>query len=184
MKKNLRIVGFSGSLRKGSYNTSLLKACNKFITNEIDYEILDISSLPFFNEDLEAAGVPDSVKLFWSQLNGADAFIIASPEYNYSFTGVLKNALDWASRGDRTILYNKPAILLSASPGMFGGVRSQYHLRQVCVALNLIPLSSKEVYVMKAHEKIDSNGNITDNKTNESISKIINDLINYTKKHF
>lgn len=98
--------------------------------------------------------------------------------YNYSLPPVLKNALDWASRGEQTPLYGKPLAIMSASPGLFGGVRAQNHLRQVCVFLNLLPLNKPEVCIMKATEKFDENGKLTDEYTRSAIKNLLQELVN------
>jgi chromate reductase len=181
MSNKIKIAGFTGSLRKGSYNKSSLRAAMDLLPEDANLEILDISTLPFFNEDVERVGVPAEVREFKTSLMECDAVLIATPEYNYSLPPVLKNALDWASRGDKLPLYGKPLAIMSASPGMFGGARVQYHLRQVCVTLNLIPLSKPEVFIMKAAEKFDENGNLIDEHTKDAIRKLLRSLAAFTR---
>lgn len=180
MDHKIKIVGFTGSLRTGSYNKSALRAAAKLMPQDASLEILDIAALPFFNEDVEKIGLPPEVKKFKDSLETADAVLISTPEYNYSIPPVLKNALDWASRGEKLPLYGKPLAIMSASTGIFGGARVQYHLRQVCVTLNLIPLSKPEVFIMKAAEKFDENGNLKDEYTKGAIEKLLHALVDFT----
>lgn len=176
MKEKLIIIGFTGSLRRNSYNKAALFAAKEMLPEGVELEILDISNLPFFNEDVEAQGVPQSVVEFKNKLSAADAVLISAPEYNYSIPPVLKNALDWASRGPDLPLYGKPLAIMSASLGMFGGARAQYHLRQVCVVLNLLPLNTPEVFIINASTKFDEDGKLTDEYYRASISELVQAL--------
>ena len=130
MESKLKVLGFAGSLRAGSYNKALLRAAENFIPEDANLEIFDIDGIPPFNQDIEN-DMPNKVKDFKSKIREADAILIATPEYNYSVPGVLKNAIDWASRpyGDNPF-DGKPVAIMSASIGMLGGARAQYHLRQ------------------------------------------------------
>jgi len=172
----INIVGISGSTRTNSYNTSILKFIKESISSNINFEILDISKLPMFNEDIEEP-TPEEVALFRSKLILADGFVIVTPEHNYSIPALLKNALDWASRGDENVLENKYVAILSASPGLLGGARAQYQLRQICVALNLVPINRPEVFISRVNEKINHDGVITDDKTKELILELVNALM-------
>ena len=142
MTTKIKIIGFTGSLRVKSYNLAVLRAAAELLPNGSTMEIVDLASIPFFNEDVEAEGLPQVVVDFKEKLATANAILIATPEYNYSIPPVLKNALDWASRGTNLPLSGKPLAIMSASPGMLGGARVQYHLRQVCVQLDLQVLNS------------------------------------------
>lgn len=177
MHKTINIVGFTGSLRKNSYNKAALKAAQRLLPENTELNIIDLSDLPFFNEDLEEKALPTSVTDFKEKLARADAILISTPEYNFSIPPVLKNALDWASRGDALPLYGKPVAIMSASPGMLGGARVQYHLRQVCVQLNLIPLNKPEVFIARANEKFDEDGNLINERTKNSISRLLEALV-------
>lgn len=182
MDKTIKIVGFTGSLRKRSYNMAALRASKKLLPENTVLDIIDLSDLPFFNEDVEADGLPDSVVEFKNKLGQADAILIASPEYNFSIPPVLKNALDWASREDSLPLYGKPLAIMSASPSMFGGARVQYHLRQVCVQLNLIALNKPEVFIAKANTKFDEQGNLINDRSKESIRNLLEALVKKVDK--
>lgn len=180
MESNITIVGFTGSLRRNSYNKAALRAAQQLLPAGVSLEIVDLAPIPFFNEDLEAEGIPAPVVEFKEKIAAADALLIATPEYNYSIPPVLKNALDWASRGANSPLSGKPVGIMSASIGMFGGARAQYHLRQVCVVLNLLVLNRPEVFIMNASTKFDQDGNLTDDYTRKAITKLAQALVDWT----
>jgi len=148
------ILGFAGSLRKNSYNKALLRAAAELVPEDAELEIFDLEGIPLFNQDLETQ-IPEKVKEFKVKIKAADAILIVTPEYNSSFPGVLKNAIDWASRpyGDNSF-EGKPVAVMSASVGMLGGVRAQYHLRQTFVFLNMYPVNKPEVIVTFALRKL------------------------------
>ncbi len=181
MEKTIRILGFAGSLRKDSFNKSLLRAAIEVVPSDAKLETFDLEGIPPFNQDLETQP-PEKVKEFKAKIRGADAILIATPEYNYSIPGVLKNAIDWASRpyGDNA-LEGKPVALMGASIGMLGTARAQYHLRQAFVWLNMYPLNQPEVMVPFANEKIDNDGNVTDPKTKEKIKELLESLVIWTR---
>ena len=182
MDKQLNILGFAGSLRKDSYNRALLRTAVELLPKEAIIEIFDLNGIPVFNQELEAA-MPNRVKEFKQKIKAADAILIVTPEYNYSMPGVLKNAIDWASRptGDNSF-DNKPAAIMSASTGILGGARAQYHLRQTCVFLNMHTVNKPEIFVTLAAQKFDANGNLTDAKTCELITVLLTNLIKWTKQ--
>lgn len=177
MEKKIKILGFTGSLRRNSYNKAALRAAAELLPAGATLEIVDLSQIPFFNEDVEAEGVPQVVVDFKRKVAEADALLIATPEYNYSIPPVLKNALDWASRGKDLPLYGKPLAIMSASTGIFGGARAQYHLRQVCVMLNLLPINKPEVFIMSAGTKFDQEGNLIDERSRQGIAKLLQALV-------
>jgi len=182
MNPILSILGFAGSLRQGSYNRAFLKAAQKMVPSDAKLEIFDLAGIPLFNQDLENQPT-EKVKEFKAAIRGADALLIATPEYNYSMPGVLKNALDIASRpyGDNA-LDGKPVAIMGASIGMLGSARAQYHLRQSCVFLNMHPVNLPEVMVPFAQEKFDNKGNLTDPATREKIAELIKALIAWTRR--
>lgn len=151
-----KIVAISGSLRKESYNTKLLTMLKDLVSNEVEYKILDISSIPLFNEDIEGNEFPNIVNEISNEISSSDIVIISTPEYNYSVSGVLKNALDWLSRGDNPSFENKNIIILSASLSRFGGVRAQSHLRQILLCLGANVLNEPEVFISNVDETIDN----------------------------
>ncbi len=175
--RTIQVFGFAGSLRKGSYNKSLLRAAQELMPENARLEIFDLEGIPLFNQDFERYP-PDTVKEFKAKIRGADAILIATPEYNHSVPGVLKNAIDWASRpyGDNSF-DDKPVALMSASPGMLGGARAQYPLRLVLSALNMHPITYPEVFVAHADEKIDEKGNLADQEVREIIRELLERLV-------
>jgi chromate reductase len=182
MDKQLVILGFAGSLRKGSYNKALLRAAAELLPQEATLEIFDLEGIPPFNQELEAR-MPEKVKEFKAKIRAADAILIATPEHNYSVPGVLKNAIDWASRpyGDNSF-EGKPAAIMSASTGMLGGARAQYHLRQIFVFLDMHPINKPEVFVNFAGQKIDEQGILTDETARKIIKQLLDSLITLTKR--
>ncbi|MEM2914085.1 MAG: NAD(P)H-dependent oxidoreductase [Candidatus Bathyarchaeia archaeon] len=182
MKQEIVILGFAGSLRKNSYNKALLRAAVELVPKGVRLEIFDIEGIPLYNQDLEDE-MPTKVKEFKAKIRAADAILVATPEYNFSIPGVLKNAIDWASRppGDNAF-DGKPVAIMSASIGMLGGARAQYHLRQVFVTLNMHPLNKPEVIVPFAEEKFDKNGRLMDNKTRAKIRESLESFVLWVKK--
>ena len=179
----VHVLGFSGSLRKNSLNTAALRAAVEVVPEGVILETFDLSSIPLFNEDLEKSAFPQSVQEFKDKIAQAEALLIVTPEYNYSIPGVLKNALDWASRppGDNS-LNGKPVAIMGASMGYFGTARAQYHLRQVCVCVNMVPLNKPEVFIPLAAGKFDPQGKLTDEDTKKRIAQLLSALAQWTKQ--
>ncbi len=182
MSKGIRILGFTGSLRRNSFNKAALRVAQELVPEGASLEIFDLAPIPFFNEDVEAQGLPPAVAEFRGAIAAADALLLVTPEYNYSIPPVLKNALDWASRGKDSPLPGKPAAIMSASTGMLGGARAQYHLRQVGVILNLQFLNRPEVFIANAAAKFDQEGRLTDEPTRDVIRKLLNALVEQARK--
>jgi chromate reductase len=182
MDPEISILAFGGSLRQGSYNRALLRAAQEMVPSNARLEVFDIAGIPAFNQDLETSP-PPIVKEFKAKIRAADAILIATPEYNYSIPGFLKNAIDSASRpyGDNAF-DGKPVALMGASVGTLGTARAQYHLRQSCVFLNMHPLNQPEVMVPLAQEKIDKDGKVTDQKTREKIRELLESLVAWTRR--
>jgi chromate reductase len=180
MEKVFKILGFAGSLRKDSYNKALLRAALELVPAGVELEIFDLEGIPPFNQDLEHRPA-EKVQEFKAKIRAADALLIATPEYNYSIPGVLKNAIDCASRpyGDNAFAH-KPVAIMGASPGMIGTARAQYHLRQCFVFLSCFALNQPEVMVSFAHERIDKDGKVTDQKTRELIRQLLENLVAWT----
>lgn len=182
MTSTLTIVGICGSLRKGSFNMALLKAAQASAPDGVTLTILNIGDLPLYNQDNEDP-VPEVVQAFKKAIEAADAVLIATPEYNYSIPGVLKNAIDWLSRPyGQNSLNDKPVAIMGASVGMGASGRAQYHLRQCFVFLNGHVLNQPEVLVPMAQDKIDAQGNITDAKTKEKVTEIVDALAQWTRR--
>jgi chromate reductase len=182
MDKKIKIFGFAGSLRKDSYNKSLLRAALELVPKDAELETFDLEGIPPFNQDLENQP-PEKVKEFKAKIRAADAILIVTPEYNYSIPGVLKNAIDCASRpyGDNAF-EGKPVAIMGASIGMLGTARAQYHLRQSFVFLNMYPINQPEVMVPFANDKIDKNGKVTDQKTRDKIKELLERLVAWTRR--
>ena len=182
MDKKILILGFAGSLRKGSYNKAILRAAVELVPKEAQLETFDLEGIPPFNQDLEN-DPPERVKEFKKKIKAADAILIASPEANYTIPGVLTNAMNWASRpyGDNAF-DGKPVAVMGASIGSLGAARAQHHLRQSFVWLNMYPMNLPEVMVPLAQDKIDANGRVTDAKTRERIKELLESLVTWTRK--
>lgn len=180
--EKIKIFAFAGSLRKASYNKALLWAAADLLPENTEIEIYDLEGIPLFNQDLESQVVA-KVKEFKAKIKAADAILIATPEYNYSMPGVLKNAIDWASRpyGDNSF-DDKPLAIMGASTGNIATARAQYHLRQSCVFLNMHPLNKPEVLVGVVQEKVGNNGRLTDEKTKDIIKSLLVSLVNLVKQ--
>jgi chromate reductase, NAD(P)H dehydrogenase (quinone) len=178
--QEISILGFAGSLRKDSYNKAILHTAAELVPNNAKIEIFDLEGIPLFNQDQENQP-HEKVNKFKGKIRASDAILIATPEYNYSIPGVLKNAIDCASRpyGDNA-LEGKPVALMGASIGMLGTARAQYHLRQCFVFLNMYPVNRPEVMVTFAQEKI-KNGQVTDQTTREKIKELLESLIAWTQ---
>jgi chromate reductase len=176
------ILGFAGSLRKESYNKALLRAAAELLPKDAVLEIFDLEGIPPFNQDLEDHP-PERVRDFKTRIRAADAILIATPEYNYSIPSVLKNAIDWASRPPKDNAWrDKPVAIMSASTGMMGGARAQYHLRQCFVFLDMHPINRPEVVVTYAPQKIDTNGRVTEEQTREHIRNLLENLVAWTRR--
>ncbi len=182
MEKKVKILGFVGSLRKGSYNKALMRAAEDLVPENAEIEVFDIAQIPMFNQDLERQP-PQIVREFKAKIRQADALLIATPEYNYSVPGVLKNAMDSASRphGDNPF-EGKPVAIMSASIGRLGGARAQYHLRQSFVYLNMHPINFPEVMLSNAGDNVDKNGRLTNKETRRLIKQLLEELIKWTQK--
>ena len=180
MKSKISILGISGSLRKGSFNSAALRFAKSQAPPKTHFEIFELEDIPSFNQDYETTP-PSAIGFLKEKILASDAVLFATPEYNYSIPGVLKNAIDWASRPyGQSAWEGKPVAIMSASVGMLGGARAQYVLRQSFVFLNMYPLNRPEVMIPFAQEKFDEEGNITDKHTREKIKELVYSLIEWT----
>lgn len=180
MSAPLSILGIAGSLRKASFNRAALRAAQNLAPESAAVSIFELEGIPPFNQD-EEIHLPERVRQFKEAIRAADAILVVTPEYNYSVPGVLKNAIDWASRPYGDNAWNgKPAAIMGASPGLLGTVRAQNHLRQICVNMNLLLLNRPEVVIAQAGEKFDAEGNLTDEKTAQSIRALLEALVTWT----
>jgi chromate reductase len=178
------VCAFAGSLRERSYNRALLRAAQELAPDSMEIRIFDsMAEIPLFNEDVETAGDPEPVLALRAAITEADGLLVATPEYNHGVPGVLKNALDWASRPPRgSALDGKPAAIFGASRGITGSARAQSQLRQAFVFTNTPVLSRPEILVYRAHEKFDASGRLTDEKTREFVGKLLVELADWVRR--
>ena len=161
-ERGITVLGICGSLRAGSYNKATLQTAIDMKPPGMTIETADIGSIPLYNEDVRALGFPPPVEKLRGQIAAADALLFVTPEYNYSIAGVLKNAIDWASRPPDQAFAGKPVAMMGAGAGMAGTARAQYDLRKCCVFLDMHPLNKPEVLIGQAQTKFDASGRLTD----------------------
>lgn len=180
MTYTIRVLGIAGSLRKGSVNKGLLRAAIVQAPDGMEIETYDLAEIPLYNGDVDAAGQPDAVLHFKERIAAADALLIATPEYCYSIPGVLKNAIDWASRPpESSPLIGKPIALMGAG-GLYGTVRSQLHMRQVLVFTNSLVMPKPELMVVRSWEKFDPEGNLQDEEIRARVGDVLKGLADWT----
>jgi chromate reductase, NAD(P)H dehydrogenase (quinone) len=180
LTKQIHVLAFAGSLRKGSYNKALVQAALTVTPPNMTIEVFDLEGIPPYNAEFEG-NPPQNVAVFKEKIRQADALLIATPEYNYSVPGVLKNAIDWASRpAVGNPLEGKPVAIMSASTGRFGGARAQYHLRQTFVFLNMHPVNKPEVMLSDAAHNVDESGRVTNEQTVQLIRQLLEALAAWT----
>ncbi|HKZ80406.1 MAG TPA: NAD(P)H-dependent oxidoreductase [Pyrinomonadaceae bacterium] len=182
MSTTIRILGIAGSLRRASYNRAALRAATQLLPEDTTLDIFELDGLPGFNQDDEQ-NLPTKVVELKRRIRESDAVLIVTPEYNYSVPGVLKNAIDWASRPYGDNAWNgKPVAIMGASVGRIGTARAQYHLRQMFVFLNMFPINQPEVMISNAAERFDADGNITHESTRESMRQLLQNLADWTRR--
>ena len=169
----MNILGICGSLRKGSLNMAALRACNDLLPEGMNMQIAEIGDIPLFNQDVFDAGLPPPAKRFRDQVAAADGLLFASPEYNFSVSGALKNAIDWGSRPPNQVFNEKPVAMFSATGGPLGGARVQYDLRRMLVQLWAHPLPRPEVFIGNAQTKFDAQGKLTDEATRKFLTELL-----------
>jgi chromate reductase len=181
--KAISILGIAGSLRRQSYNRSALRAAARLVPHGATLDNFELDGIPGFNQD-EEQNPPTKVVELKKRIRAADAILFVTPEYNYSVPGVLKNAIDWASRpyGD-SAWSGKPAAIMGASVGIFGTARAQYHLRQMFVFLNMFPINQPEVMIGNAAARFDKDGNLTDETSKELIRQLLQKLVEWTRRN-
>src|SRR5215469_18893835 len=182
MAGRVQIFAFCGSLRRGSYNRMLLAAAEELAPEGVSFESFDIGRLPLYNEDVRAQGFPPPAEELRERIRAAEALLFVTPEYNYSVPGVLKNAIDWASRPPDQPFAGKPVAMMGASMGGFGTGRAQYHLRQTCVYLDMVPLNKPEVMIPQAHDKFDAQGHLKDAASLKFIQDLMVALAAWTRR--
>jgi chromate reductase, NAD(P)H dehydrogenase (quinone) len=177
-----RILGIAGSLRRESFNKAALRAAQKLVPQGATLEIFEIDGIPLFSQDDEKSP-PAKVVEFKRKIREADAILIVTPEYNYSVPGVLKNAIDWASRpyGD-SAWAKKPVAVMGASAGALGTARAQYHLRQMFVFLDMYAVNQPEVMIAGAAQRFDAQGNLTDDMSKKLIQQLLQNLVAWTQR--
>ena len=181
---SLKVLAVSGSLRTESYNRKALQIAKKIATDfgaevkEIDLRELD---LPIYDADIQAKGLPDSVKKLKAEIEATDVLLIASPEYNYGISGARKNVIDWASREGNS-LDGKVAAIFGASPGIFGTLRGQFQLRQILMSLNVFILPQPHVFIKNANDAFNPDGTFVDSKTHEQLKKLIQKTLEFAQK--
>jgi len=168
------ILGVSGSIRENSYNSAILRTAKNLLPEEYAMTIYKLDELPLYNDDLAASGPPLPVIEFRKHIANSDGLLIASPEYNYSITGVLKNALDWAATNTLSnLLTNKVIAIMGASRTVFGTVRAQLHLRQILLAASAIVIQKPEVYIRRVQDLSFENGILKDERTLKIIQAVL-----------
>ena len=165
-----KILGICGSLRSKSYNLSALHAAAVELPQGMTMHIADYRSIPLFDQDLESRGVPDAVLQLAQEIRSADALLIASPEYNFSISGVLKNAIDWLSRQQEQPFKNKPVALMSATLGPVGGARHQYEVRKILGCLEALVMPRPEVFINLCQPKFDADGRLVDAAARKAVA--------------
>jgi chromate reductase len=179
-QRGIHVLAICGSLRAGSYNKAALRVAIEQKPPGMTVETADISQIPPYNEDVKVQGFPPTVETLRRQIAAADALLFVTPEYNYSMPGVLKNAIDWASRPPDQPFAGKPIAILGAAAGMAGGARGQLHLRHSCVFLDMHPLNKPEVLIFQAQNKFDANGKLTDDVARGLIGDLMAALLRWT----
>jgi len=174
----IKILGIVGSLRKDSYNAFALKVAQTLVPEGVVLELIELHGIPIYNQDDEM-DPPPAVQAFKQRILAADAILFATPEYNYSLPGGLKNAIDWASRPyGESAWRGKPAAVMGASIGNLGTARAQYHLRQILVTLDMPTVNQPEVMISNAAQRFDEKGDLTDESTRKVIQKLLRSLVN------
>jgi chromate reductase len=181
--KAFRILALAGSLRQGSYNRGLLRAAEELAPDWVKVQFFDIGTLPFFNEDLEAAGDPEAVRHFKEAIIRANAILIATPEYNGVVPGVLVNAIDWASRPTgRSVLRNKPVAVMGAVLGRSGSSNAQAALRGVLSRVGAVVVPDPQVLVPHASRLFDEQVNLRDEETREEIRQLVEAVAHWCRR--
>ncbi|MDB5896458.1 MAG: NADPH-dependent reductase family protein [Ramlibacter sp.] len=178
----MNVLGISGSLRQGSYNSMALRAAQKLAPQGMKLDIADISRIPMYNDDVRAAGEPAEVAALKAQIRAADAVLLVTPEYNFSIPGVLKNTLDWMSRPPEPPFDGKVVGIMGASPGPVGTARVQYDLRKVLVFMNSFTVNKPEVFISLAQTKFNAQGELTDEPTGKFITDLLVAMQNLKKR--
>ena len=185
-QKKIKILGIAGSLRKDSYNRALLRAAIELAPDQMEIAIFDneiFSAIPLYNEDIRIQAVPQPVRILKQEIQQADGLIFAIPEYNFSVSGVLKNAIDWVSRPtNESPLNGKPVAIMGASIGISGTIRAQMHFKQIATTTNMLLVNRPQVYVAWAADKFDPEGRLMDEDARHFIGLLMKALLDWTRK--
>ena len=180
MSGTVRVAALCGSLRRESFNAAALRAAIGMAPDGMTITEAPIGDLPFYNDDIRQAGYPETVMRFRQVLTEADAVLFVTPEYNFSVPGVLKNAIDWASRPPSQPFDGKPVAIMGAATGVVGTARAQYHLRQMMVFLNAFPVNKPEFFIGQAAGKFDAEGRLQDQPTRDIMRQLLEALQAWT----
>jgi len=178
----VEILALSGSLRTQSYNTKALKAAASLAPDGVNLTLVDLGGVPLYREEDYAQGFPAAIEALREAIRRSDAVLIATPEYNYSVPGVLKNAIDWVSRPPDQPFADKPLAIIGAAAGPLGTARAQYHLRQVFLFLNALVLNQPEVMIGRAHDVFDDAGHLRDEPTKERLASLLVALVAWAER--
>lgn len=180
----MKMVGISGSIREKSLNTLLLKVAADLTPDEIEFEVVKIDSIALYNEDIDNENRPGVIAEYLNKINGADVILFASPEYNHGMSGVLKNAIDWASRpAFQSPLLNKPCGILTASKSPVGGARAQADLKNVLSSTLSIIYPANEYLLPNAHEKFDESGSLVDSAASRRLKRYVEGLVSWVDNY-
>ncbi|MGM7682309.1 NADPH-dependent FMN reductase [Cytobacillus sp. Hm23] len=179
-----KILGFAGSFRKESYNRALLQEAIRLSPQQIEINTFDLSDIPMFNEDLEKNEDPSIVTKFKKAIQESDGLLIVTPEYNGAVPGVLKNALDWASRGGKEApLLKKPIAIMGGTPGRAGTAQAQAQLRQILTSTRSLVMVEPQVLISGVHSLFNEQGELVDERTSQYIERLVHSFENWIK-HF
>jgi chromate reductase, NAD(P)H dehydrogenase (quinone) len=175
--ETITVLGIAGSLRRGSYNRALLRSAQSLTPDDMRLDVFDLHDIPFYDADVEKRGDPEPVTELKRRVREADALVIATPEYQHSLPGVLKNALDWASRPPKDPpLRRKPIAMMGATPGRYGTARAQAELRKVLAYDDAVVLNRPEVLVANAGKAFDESGELVDETARELVRELLTAL--------
>jgi chromate reductase len=169
---DVKVLGICGSLRKASLNMAALRACSELLPPGMALQITSIADIPMFNQDVLDAGMPEPVKRLRGEIASADGVLLASPEYNFSVSAPLKNAIDWGSRAPNQVFQDKPVAMFSCTPGPLGGARVQYDLRKILSQLWAYPLPRPEVFIGNAPSKF-TDGRLADETSRKFLTELL-----------
>ncbi len=179
----MKILGFAGSLRQASFNRALLRAAKDLAPTDVEVDIVDLDGIPMYNSDVEATAFPEAVSTLRAHIAAAGAVLIATPEYMFSVSGVLKNVLDWLARPpEPRVLWDKPVGIMGASPGLVGTARAQLHLRQILLHERAAVLPHPQLLVPDARNKFDANGVLTDQETKTKVTEYVHALARWARR--